>query len=460
VTAGLIEAVVGMRQLYGFERSNHALFNITGTFLNPGPYACFLAVILPMAVWGICEKGFGVMRVVSGLSVGAILMVLPATMSRAAWVAAVVGCGVVFCPRMARIFTNWGLYKKYLIVGGLLIAVIGGCIGMYRMKSDSADGRAFIWRNTLELVREKPLGVGIGNFSGSYGPVQAAYFAAGKGTDDEQRIAGNPEYAFNEYLQIAAEQGIVPFLMFLFIVVYSIYQGIRRKEMAATASLVALTVVAGMTYPFSLFPFLLLPVFLLASINGSAAGFVLPRKVVLTVLSLSVAGMAFCFYNCYPTFKAEKEWKKKVQPFQSVLPHEELAEQYGELYPHLSERIQFLFEYAQCLSKSGQSEKSNEVLLRAMQISCDPMLYNIMGKNCQRMKRYGEAEKWFKHAANIVPNRIYPYYLMALMYRETGETAKAKATARIVLTKEPKVHSQAIEEMREEAKKIIQLPYD
>jgi tetratricopeptide (TPR) repeat protein len=83
------------------------------------------------------------------------------------------------------------------------------------------------------------------------------------------------------------------------------------------------------------------------------------------------------------------------------------------------------------------------------------MLYNVTGKNYQALKRYDEAEVFFLHAANIVPNRIYPYYLLALMYNETGESAKAKAAAETVLTKEPKVQSTAVKEMRLKMKEMI-----
>ena len=81
--------------------------------------------------------------------------------------------------------------------------------------------------NTIELIKQNPLGVGIGNFSGGYGHVQAVYFESGKGTEDEKRIAGNPEYAFNEYLQICAEQRVIVFFVFMCIVGYSLYVGIK-----------------------------------------------------------------------------------------------------------------------------------------------------------------------------------------------------------------------------------------
>ena len=82
------------------------------------------------------------------------------------------------------------------------------------------------------------------------------------------------------------------------------------------------------------------------------------------------------------------------------------------------------------------------------------MLYNIMGKNYHALKQYAEAERCFVKSSNIVPNRIYPYYLMALMYMDARETKKAKVAAQIVLTKEPKVQSTAVKEMRKEARKI------
>jgi tetratricopeptide (TPR) repeat protein len=125
-------------------------------------------------------------------------------------------------------------------------------------------------------------------------------------------------------------------------------------------------------------------------------------------------------------------------------------EEYAKQYPYLQDEIKFLFEYAQILAKSEQYEKSNEILRRAIEIHCDPMLYNIMGKNCQALKQYDLAEQNFKKAANLVPSRLLPHYLLAKLYHEMGLKDKAEAETDIVLTKPPKVESKAVEEMREE----------
>jgi hypothetical protein len=51
IFTGLVEAVWGLRQLYGFTSSQHNLFKTTGSFFNPGPYSGWLAMVFPMAFW-------------------------------------------------------------------------------------------------------------------------------------------------------------------------------------------------------------------------------------------------------------------------------------------------------------------------------------------------------------------------------------------------------------------------
>jgi hypothetical protein len=69
-----------------------------------------------------------------------------------------------------------------------------------------------------------------------------------------------------------------------------------------------------------------------------------------------------------------------------------------------------------------------------------------------------KAENMYIHASQIVPNRLYPWYLLMKLYVETGEAERAREAASIVLTKEPKVQSQAVREMREEAGRVKGVP--
>jgi O-antigen polymerase len=46
----LLQALTGLMQLHGRTASHHYLFNITGTFHNPGPFAGYIVSALPLAL--------------------------------------------------------------------------------------------------------------------------------------------------------------------------------------------------------------------------------------------------------------------------------------------------------------------------------------------------------------------------------------------------------------------------
>jgi hypothetical protein len=482
VITGLVEVVWGLMQLYGFADSQHGLFRTTGSLFNPGPYSGWLAMVLPMALGYAIVNYFNykkhkvthhfLLLVLNSVTVFCILITLPATMSRASWLAALGGS--IFVIIMHSLVLNslsqgkslrltvrnyFQKYRKQIIilsvVAVILLAV--SITWLFLLKKDSASGRAFTWKISLQTVVKHPFGVGLGNFSGSYGDVQAEYFASGAGSEREEYVAGGVGYAFNEYLQICIETGIIPFLVFLAFVVCVFVIGVRDRNIFPTGSLVSLLIFASMSYPFNVLPFVIAFVFLSAlcvtdSNNEKSqnkkpypkfavSAFLLTIPVSI-VLLFQFSTFNLQFYNAY------KQWKSMSNM------NREAIEEYAKLYPYLQDELKFLFEYAQSLSKLEQHSKSNEVLRRAMQISCDPMLYNIMGRNCQALKEYEQAEQCFKKAINLVPNRLYPHYLLAKLYYEMRLKDKAEKETNIVLTKPPKVKSKAVEEMRTELIKL------
>ena len=53
IIGGVIQAIYGNLQLWGYYPSHHNLFRITGSFFNPGPFAGYLVSVFP-AVLGVC----------------------------------------------------------------------------------------------------------------------------------------------------------------------------------------------------------------------------------------------------------------------------------------------------------------------------------------------------------------------------------------------------------------------
>ncbi|GAB6008822.1 O-antigen ligase family protein [Dysgonomonas reticulitermitis] len=479
IFTGFAEAIWGLKQLYGYSPSLHSLFRTTGSFFNPGPYAGYLAMILPLAFYHLLNdyKVFN-KRInrsylpfyfrwgVSAVTSLSILLVLPATMSRASWVATVTGCLIAFAfyffkqkgkPKRLKNYMEKNKRKVFLIFTSIIVFVIISSLLLYHLKKDSADGRALIWKVCMETIKENPLGVGIGRFADNYGSMQAKYLMREDASEQEQFVAGNPEYAFNEYLQICIEFGIVPFLIFLAIIVYVIFNGMRNRQYASVSTFFALLVFAGMSYPFRMQPFLISFVFLVAACSGKRQpGSVSCKNIkVYCALGISTLIVSICLYNRYPMYNAYKKWDKSKTLYTNNL-YTDVVKECKNIAPYLSHEVQFLFEYAQSLSKTGLYEESNTVLNRAMAISCDPMLYNIMGKNYQYLKNYNLAEEYFNKSARIVPSRLYPYYLLAKLYDEMGDKEKVCQMAEFIQLKEAKIHSMAVNEMREEMKSICE----
>lgn len=456
VVLGGSEAILGLRQLYGFATSGHSMYALTGSFFNPGPYSGYLAMILPVCLyqWLVCGRRGG--RVVAGGVMLLILCVLPAGMSRSAWLAAGVSCLCVYAWHMDwtdKFRLLWQQQRQrvvMVVVGGFCVLLLAGYL-LFVLKPDSARGRLFMWKITCRAIAEKPLtGYGIHNFAAAYGNAQETYFAAGDYEPWEERVAGSPEYAFNEYLQAAVELGIPLAVCLLVVVVLCLYRGVRKGRYGICGAILSLMIFSFSSYP------LQLPVFivtfgglLVACLSGADRWQWLGLAV-----SVGIIG-GFRLKNDLQVEQACREWMN-ARVLYNAGAYQSAEKEYGRLYPLLRDRASFLFEYGHGLHKQQQFGKSNRILKEALQRSCDPMILNVIGKNYQQMGDCLSAEDWFIRSTHRLPGRIYPYYLLAKLYAEPGfrQPDKFEKMKRMVLTKEPKVHSTAIRQMREEIKKI------
>ena len=456
---GAIEAIWGLAQLYGFTPSQHSRFELTGSFFNPGPYSGFLVAILPLALY-YTLTACRIARILSGVILVLLLLVLPATLSRGAWLAAIAGCGIVLgnyfhlYKRLKFLFQKHRL-ASFIATICIFLLVTGTLIGIYQLKKESADGRRLIWKVSSTLVASHPAtGVGFGHFAGAYGEAQAAYFSATERPAGEELVADAPETAFNEFVQIATETGIIGLLLFLTIIFWA-FKTARHPDNKVTAgvtgSLAAFLVFACFSYPFSVLPLLVLFTLLLAQCTPIQRGSRWLSGIFYLFLLLPVYFLAT---GQQEREQAYKRWKSE-QIYFNMQIFERTVDNYKKLYPLLKDQPAFLFEYGQCLSRTGQPEASNLILKEAARLSADPMIRNIMGKNYQTMKQYPQAESAFLKASHMVPNRLYPLYLLAKMYHESGQTDKAIATARLLLEKAPKVPSSATEEMKRDMQKLI-----
>ena len=426
ILAGMVEALWGLGQVYGYLPVKHAMFPLTGSFYNPGPYGGFLAMTFPVCLCEVlshyrnCRKGLAYWTSLMGLVLIGIM--LPATMSRTAWVAAAISsvyvCGCVYPTGMKALGKRLSLKCKHCKVVVLLLLLALGTAG-YLMKKDSADGRLLMWKVASQAVMEHLwTGVGWEQVPGAYGDAQEKYFASGNYTETEARVAGSPEYVFNEYLQVAMAWGVPALCGILMVVIVLFCLGHGERQYGACGGLLSLGVFAFSSYPFQFMEFIVTFIGLLVVCLMAV------RRTWVQVGALAL-GFGISLYI------SENRPERNAQQ---------------------------MFERAHALHRAGEWQASMDLLKETMKISSDAMILNIIGKNYQGLGKYKEAEDWFIRSTHRLPKRIYPYYLLVKLYAEHPNVfskEKLEQAARMVMEKEPKVESTAIREMREEVKRII-----
>lgn len=418
---GFVEGVWGVLQLCDVLDSGHPRYPVTGSFYNPGPYGCFIGCLLPLAVsmyMNSRDNKWLKLFVASYILICALL--LPGGMSRTGWIAAIIGIGVVIVGINKKRLKSLGRTKKALLIVGILTMIAAGGYGAYVLKPDSADGRLLMWKIAANATTYSPwAGAGWENVAGTYGDAQEAYFSSGIATAHEEMLAGTPAYVFNEYLQIAIAFGIPAAILFVVSLVSTAFIYWRKGQYGLLGLTVALMTVMFASYPLQFWEFKILIGLVIAG-----AFLMLGNKKVGITVTLTYIGLWWCF--CIESLPVD---------------------------------ISTEFNHAQRAMRIGRHEASNQMIMEILPKTSDPMPLNIMGRNYQSMGLRDSAECCFFRASARVPNRLYPHYLLMKLYAETpSDSIKMKRQAEIVLTKQPKTHSTAIEEMRQEAHKLLTKP--
>ena len=458
ILSGAVEAVWGLCQVYGYTASNHSLYALTGSFYNPGPYSGFLAMCFPVCLHEWLKRG----KSIGGyIALGVLLLmlcVLPAGMSRSAWLAAGIASAYIGWMHYRSQVRAWIRKHKILTIGAF-IALSFALGGAYLLKKDSADGRLLMWKVAVQAIGEKPLtGYGWDYVAGAYGEAQEKYFSKGDYTEQEEHVAGSPEYVFNEYLQAAMAWGVPVLCVILLLVITAMAGHQLAGNYGLFGAMLSLAVFSFSSYPFQ-FPLFVAALVLLVLVGLTGWLRVFPVGALFPVAlcwAVGVYGGYTYFTHVQERETVKNQWQR-VRMFYHSGAYTEAVESYMPFYEEMKWNARYLFKLGHACHKAGKHEESNRYLKEALKVSSDPMILNIMGKNCQAEKLYIEAEHYLLRSVSRLPGRIYPYYLLFKLYDEMPEgkyaQGKKEWAARMVLEKEPKVQSTAIREMREEVSK-------
>jgi O-antigen polymerase len=466
---GVIQPLYGLAQYAGIFTNHIPEFRLGGAYGNPGPYSNVLVAILPFSLIYAFYSEKGPKKYLAIVSVLLILITLPLTKARTAWIAGVIVVGYTVLHSKPIIgiwnkyFFNW-LRKMalFILIGGLIIV---GALALTSIKQDSASGRKFIYKVTLQMFKDKPLaGHGFASYPAVHNNYQADYFKNNPDDWDNAFLADGINYAFNEYLHIASETGLIGLLAFLLVIFFSFknkqleYKKHSLLLIAAEGSLIAILVSSLFSYPlqdYGVLSFFFISLTIISSHTPESVYTLTTNKAKRRlVLFFSLIVLLLFVRLSANRIKAEKDWKNAFEMVRKG-QYDQAKMKYEELYPVMEYNQFFIFNYGAELTVMQEYQQSVNVLKEVEHRLNDSDFYIYLGSSQEGIGILNEALQSFEKASNIMPVKFYPRYRMVLLYQKLGEMDKAKSLAQQILDMPIKVDSDVVSGVRQEMKVFL-----
>lgn len=470
------ECLLGLLQLYKLEPSNFSGY-VTGSFFNPALLGGFLATLFPFLLAinpdfnfkGIDFNSFGIIRPLVIPALFLVMLVLPVTLSRAAWLAVIAGTSYVlfqkgYVNKISLYLNRKKPNLKTSIIALILVLLLGALSGIYMFKKDSANGRLLIWKVTLFMWSESPLtGHGFDAVNAHYLNWQADYFKNHAHSDQEKMLAGNVHWSFNEILQTGAETGIIGVLLLFGWIGLLLFSkpgeaSDKTNFTAAKGGIIALLTFGMFSYPFySPILFFLLIIFAaILSVYSDAPWHFIKKEIHSKWFGISIPFICLALFSILvpkmiQRYHAYWYWDEANQLY-NIEEYSLANKSFKEAYPELKANGKFLTNYGKSLEMSEDYTNALIILNEAQHYWSDEVLYNTLGSCYKAKGDFCKADEAFQNASSIIPHKFYPHYLMFKMYVENGEIEKAKKKAAYIKSKPVKIDSKALEEIFSEVK--------
>jgi putative inorganic carbon (hco3(-)) transporter len=215
---GLVQYTSGWQQIFSYKKVFYVA-QATGTYINPNHFAGLLEMIVPLPLALALERlerlergshsraryrasGSEGVAVLVFFLFSALLLLAAILFSRSR--AGLVCASVTLVALAAWVKVGWqrstaALATAWVLAGSLVFGLwlgLGPVVSRYKELGRDSQGRIGVWRDTLALVRMRPvLGWGPGTFPDAFPQVQSVLL---------NRMV---DHAHNDYLEFAAEWG-------------------------------------------------------------------------------------------------------------------------------------------------------------------------------------------------------------------------------------------------------------
>lgn len=366
------------------------------------------------------------------------------------------------------LFLNYHFLKSKISI--LIIGVTASCLilVLINMKSDSSNGRLFVYKVAYTQLEPKELifGIGYGKFKVRYNQFQAAYFLKHSINTDEALLAGNTIYMFNDPLQLVIEIGLFGFAI-LIVGTIQFFRYLRRDYLllnekpillGAYLSIVCVVVGSFFSFPYQMNGILIHFVLCIAVIfsydqnKSSKLQFLNDKKYEnISKIALLTTSLCLLFFG-YQSFAFYQKANETVLLSKAGFRKKAIIN-YCELYNDFIKDGDLMFNYADELTKVNKLDLAIIVLNETMKYRYDDKCALLMGNLLLEKKQFSEAEKQFIQAVYLNPKLFQNRQVLFHFYYETKQWCKALYWGNSILNLKIKIPSKTIENIKTETKK-------
>lgn len=426
---GCIQGVTVMMQYFGLMPHYNLFYKTTGTFDTTALLGIYLSLSIISGFYLYVNKKKSVFIILPCITL--LFYALYLSQSRTAWLALIIGFTYMF-----QLYKN----KKFIYISIPILLLLS--LYLYTLRPVSVIGRLYINLISLRIFCSSPIsGHGVSSFKAMYMPAQSEWLSRHPESVFSV-IADDNYFAFNEFIHIGCETGIIGLILFTSIIIKSLstISTDSHNIFYYKSLLSGFCCFLLFSYPFNELFFVLLFTTIIACLSNYDYKSILSinigktAKIAITLLIIINIAIAFIHYkNC---IASEKDIKNS--------------------YPILSSSALYMNRYGECLFNNNEYEKAIPILEQANRINPNSRMLDILGVCYLKQKRYDEALISFEQSKKMVPSRILPRFHLFQLHIETGDKNKAKETAIEILEFKVKIVNSTVIRIRNEMKIFLE----
>ena len=440
-------------QLLGIIKSSSSFFSLTGTNDNPNITAMLIAASIPVLLKRMREST-KVYYYLFLVIVSAIYLIL--LKCRTAYIGLAVTAIVLFLTSEMVRNKIKGLSISTKIFCGVITLLMFTVfsIYLYGSKQASSDGRLLIWKLSSRMITEHPEGIGIGKFGRDYNLRQAQYFMEETATEEERSLASCNYMAYNDYLEMGVESGVIGMLLLFGFYLLLIYRCYRQKEYLSMSVVVAFMIMSSVNFIYtSMQPWLVLLCYATIGIRNDDQSKIKHTHNLLPIKCICLVACLLVLYRQVNIIRAQLELKR----YQSAYDNNEYIniEDVKSLSSIISTSEAYWKFMYDLNSRKGDYEEGYKCLKKASCYVSDLKVYFSLYFCCKSLSENSQCLEYLKQIRGMVPTNLYCRYLMLKHYYEHAMKEQTISMANEILTIPVKVKNEQSDKIRIYAENIL-----